>query len=75
MLLTKSDATDVVVRTSSSLRTLQYEAWVASRSELVEKYSNGQLGYIHIRGMNAPSFERFERELKGQWIRKKRYCD
>ena len=71
VLLTKSDATDVVVRTSSSLKTLQYEAWVASRSELVKKYSNGQLGYIHIRGMNAPSFERFERELKASGYGKK----
>jgi C-terminal processing protease CtpA/Prc len=71
VLLTKSDGNDVVVRTSSSLRTLQYEAWVASRSELVKKYSNGQLGYIHIKGMNAPSFERFERELKASGYGKK----
>ena len=71
VLLTKSDGKDVVVRTSSSLRTLQYEAWVASRSELVKKYSNGQLGYIHIKGMNAPSFERFERELKASGYGKK----
>jgi C-terminal processing protease CtpA/Prc len=71
VLLTKSDGKDVVVRTSSSLRTLQYEAWVASRSELVKKYSKGQLGYIHIRGMNAPSFERFERELKASGYGKK----
>ena len=71
VLLTKSDGKEVVVRTSSSLRTLQYEAWVASRSELVKKYSKGQLGYIHIRGMNAPSFERFERELKASGYGKK----
>ena len=71
VLLTKSDGKEVVVRTSSSLRTLQYEAWVASRSELVKKYSKGQLGYIHIKGMNAPSFERFERELKASGYGKK----
>ena len=71
VLLTKSDGKDVVVRTSGSLRTLQYEAWVASRSELVRKYSKGQLGYIHIKGMNAPSFERFERELKASGYGKK----
>ena len=71
VLLTKSDGKDVVVRTSSSLRTLQYDAWVASRSELVKKYSKGQLGYIHIRGMNAPSFESFERELKASGYGKK----
>jgi C-terminal processing protease CtpA/Prc/tricorn protease-like protein len=71
VLLTKSNGNDVVVRTSSSLRTLQYEAWVASRRELVKKYSKGQLGYIHIRGMNAPSFESFERELKASGYGKK----
>jgi C-terminal processing protease CtpA/Prc len=69
VLLTKSDGKDVVVRTLSSLRTLQYDAWVASRSELVKKYSKGQRGYI--RGMNAPSFESFERELKASGYGKK----
>ena len=64
ILITKNNGKEVIVRTSSSLRTLQYEAWVESRRELVKKYSNGQLGYIHIRGMNTTSFESFERELK-----------
>lgn len=64
VLLTLANGKDVVARTTSSLRTLQYQAWVASRKELVTKFSNGKLGYIHIQGMNAPSFERFERELK-----------
>ena len=71
VLLTKSNGKNVIVRTMSSLRTLQYEAWVDSRRELVKKYSNGQLGYIHIRGMNAPSFESFERELKASGYDKK----
>ena len=71
VLLTMSNGKDFIVRTSSSLRTLQYEAWVESRRELVKKYSNGQLGYIHIRGMNAPSFESFERELKASGYGKK----
>ena len=71
VLLTKSDGKDVVVRTSGSLRTLQYKAWVASRRALVKTYSKGQLGYIHIRGMDAPSFESFERELKASGYGKK----
>ena len=71
VLLTMSNGKDFIVRTSSSLRTLQYEAWVESRRELVKKYSNGQLGYIHIRGMNATSFESFERELKASGYGKK----
>ncbi len=60
-----SDGTmrDVIIRPSSSLRTESYEAWIDERKALTDKYSNGKLGYIHIRGMNWSSFERFEREL------------
>lgn len=71
VLLTLADGKNVVSRTSGSLRALQYDAWVNSRKKLVEEYSNGELGYIHIQGMNAPSFERFERELKASGYGKK----
>jgi len=64
VLLSLANGKEVVARTSGSLRDLQYQAWVDSRKELVNKFSNGKLGYIHIQGMNEPSFERFERELK-----------
>ena len=54
---------EVVIRPTGRLSDHLYEQWVDERAELTEKYSNGRLGYIHIRGMNMPSFERFEREL------------
>ena len=54
---------EVIIRPKSSLSTERYEAWINERKALTDKYSNGKLGYIHIRGMNWPSFERFEREL------------
>lgn len=54
---------EVIIRPSNSLGSLLYEEWISDKKALVEKYSNGRLGYIHIRGMNMPSFERFEREL------------
>ena len=54
---------EVIIRPTNSLRSELYDAWVAERKALTEKYSNGRLGYLHIRGMNWPSFERFEREL------------
>ncbi len=53
---------EVVIRPTSSIRTELYESWVKERKQLTEKYSNGRLGYIHIRGMNWTSFERFKRE-------------
>ncbi|MEA5559538.1 S41 family peptidase, partial [Nodularia spumigena] len=54
---------EVVIRPVSNVRQDLYEEWVSERKKLVEKYSNGRLGYIHIQGMNMPSFEVFEREL------------
>lgn len=54
---------DIVIRPTGSLRSQLYEEWVQDRKALTEKYSNGRLGYIHVQGMNWPSFERFEREL------------
>lgn len=54
----------VVIRPTESLSDELYEEWVRDRAALVEEYSGGRLGYIHVRGMNWPSFERFERELE-----------
>ncbi|WGH75288.1 S41 family peptidase [Tenacibaculum tangerinum] len=71
ILLSLKEGKELILRPEKSLNTLQYEAWVNSRKKLVDEYSNGQLGYIHIRGMNMPSFERFERELKASGYGKK----
>ncbi len=55
---------EVVIRPVNSVRQLAYEEWVKDRKALVEKFSNGRLGYIHIQAMSQPSFEVFERELQ-----------
>jgi C-terminal processing protease CtpA/Prc len=60
---TESTTEEVVIWPVSSLRNELYDDWVNERRRLTEKYSNGRLGYLHIRGMNWSSFERFEREL------------
>jgi tricorn protease len=54
---------EVVIEPTRSLKEELYNEWVQERKDLTEKYSNGRLGYLHIQGMNWPSFERFEREL------------
>jgi len=46
-----------------SHRQLRYEEWVRQRRRIVEEISDGRLGYLHIQGMSAPSFEVFERDL------------
>ncbi len=54
---------EVVIRPSGSLDDALYEEWIDERHRLTEEYSNGRLGYLHVEGMNWPSFERFERAL------------
>lgn len=68
---TDGQTREVIIRPTNSLRTDLYEEWVAEQKRLTEEYSNGQLGYIHIRGMNIPSYERFERELTASGYGKK----
>ena len=42
---------------------LEYERWVDEHRAMVDKASNGEIGYLHIRAMDAPSLERFQRDL------------
>lgn len=53
----------VRIRPAGSLSEELYREWVDERRALVEEYSDGRLGYVHVEGMNWDSFERFEREL------------
>lgn len=57
------DEREVIIEPTGSLGDELYNEWVQRRKELTDEYSNGRLGYIHVEGMNWPSFERFEREL------------
>lgn len=42
---------------------LKYKAWRRRNAELVNEWSDGKLGYIHIRGMGQQSLDVFERDL------------
>ena len=55
---------EVVLRPTDDLENELYREWVEDRRRLTEEYSDGRLGYVHVEGMNWPSFERFERELE-----------
>lgn len=57
---------EVVIRPTTSTRRALYDEWVGNNRKLVDKYSNGKLGYLHIQSMGMPSFERFEREFTAQ---------
>jgi tricorn protease len=42
---------------------LQYYRWVDERRDMVTKLSSGEIGYLHIRAMDAPSLRQFQLDL------------
>jgi len=46
---------------------LLYFRWVEQRQALVERYSNGRIGYVHVRAMNSQSFRDVYRDLLGRF--------
>jgi tricorn protease len=50
--------------------TLQYEKWVEDRRQMVDRLSNGEIGYLHIRQMNAAALRKFERDLAENHFKK-----
>jgi len=59
----KGKEREVIIRPTNSLKDNLYEEWVEQRRQLVDKYSKGRLGYLHIKAMGWESFEKFERDL------------
>ena len=49
---------------------LQYRRWVNERREIVTKASNGDIGYLHIRAMDAPSLRQFQLDLAANRTKK-----
>src|SRR5262249_23575935 len=50
--------------------TRQYKKWVDERRLMTEKISKGEVGYLHIRQMNAESLHKFERDLADNHFKK-----
>jgi tricorn protease len=42
---------------------LAYDNWVLNRKKMVDKLTNNEIGYLHIRAMDAPSLRKFELDL------------
>jgi tricorn protease len=49
--------------TTTEFGDLQYARWVNERRDTVTKLSNGEIGYLHIRAMDAPSLRQFQLDL------------
>ncbi|MFB9864224.1 S41 family peptidase [Rufibacter immobilis] len=50
---------------------LLYKRWVRRNAEEVDRLSNGQLGYVHIPGMNDPSYRTVYEEVMGRYANRK----
>ena len=48
-----------------------YRRWVRQREEMVKKLSGGRVGYVHVEGMDSPSF----REVYSKALGKYRGCE
>jgi tricorn protease len=44
-------------------RRLLYDQWLERNRKMVDEWSDGHFGYLHIRAMNMSSFYEFERQL------------
>jgi tricorn protease len=48
---------------AAAMGNLQYDRWVEDRKQMVAKLTNGEIGYLHIKAMDAPSLAKFQRDL------------
>ncbi len=49
--------------TNAAFGNLQYDRWVEDRKQMVAKLTNGEIGYLHIKAMDAPSLAKFQIDL------------
>ncbi len=57
---------------ANALRTaLEYQAFIENERKMVEKLSEGKLGYLHIAAMDKPSLDKFLREIRTEGEGKK----
>ena len=49
---------------------LLYKRWVEQKRQMVEKLSNGRIGYVHIKGMNSESFREIYSDMLGRYREK-----
>lgn len=62
---------ELFVTPSGSESSNLYRRWVRQREKMVEELSGGRVGYVHIEGMDSPSF----REMFSKALGKYRKCE
>jgi tricorn protease len=68
----KEGAWDVTITpvAGSAFGDLQYARWVDERRDMVTKLGGGDIGYLHIRAMNAASLRQFQLDLAANRTKK-----
>ncbi len=54
---------DLEPLTGAAFGNLQYDRWVEDRKQMVAKLTAGEIGYLHIKAMDAPSLAKFQIDL------------
>ena len=57
----------VVPISESAFNELLYKRWVRNCADMVQKLSDGRLGYVHIKGMNDESFRTVYSDILGRY--------
>jgi Tol biopolymer transport system component/C-terminal processing protease CtpA/Prc len=64
----KNETEEVVIPiTATDMTDLLYNRWVKNRAADVDRWSNGRLGYVHIRSMGDESFRKVYSDLLGKY--------
>lgn len=50
---------------------LLYLRWIKRMQDMTDKLSNGQLGYMHVKGMDDESYREFFDQVMGKYVNKK----
>ena len=58
------------IATVTNLTNIKYEEWVENNRDSVDKATNGEIAYVHIRAMDQPSLERFQNDIDRFWQKK-----
>ena len=66
----REGARRIRIASTTNLTNIKYEEWVENNRDSVDKATNGQIAYVHIRAMDQPSLERFQNEIDRFWQKK-----
>ena len=64
---TLEGARQVVVRTATSEVDLRYRAWIEERRQMVDKATNGKVGYIYVQSTGVDAQNELVRQFMAQW--------